>query len=99
MAFSPENPEFPTDLICHCDTDLDEAAFLTYQSDDGDFYRDKGQWKEISLEDDWELDFDGLIIVYVDPAFISVYDEADEQDLAIPIEEVVKYESVSPETE
>ena len=29
MAFSPDNPEFPTDLICHCDTELDEAAFLT----------------------------------------------------------------------
>ena len=99
MAFTPDKPEFPQDLICHCDPDMNQVAILTYQSDDGLFYRDNSEWKEISKEDDWEFDFDGLIIVYVYPAFISVYDEAEEKDLALPIEEVVKYESVRLETE
>ena len=99
MAFTPEKPDFPQDLTCHCDTDLNQAAILTYESDDGLFYRDNFEWKEITEEDDWELDFDGLIVVYVDPAFIAVYDEAEKQDTAIPIDEVLKYESVGPETE
>lgn len=99
MAFTPEKPNSPKDLICHCDPDIDQAAILTYQSDDGLFYRDELQWKEMTSEDDWEFDFDGLIVVYVDPAFIAAYDEAETQDLAIPIEDVVKYESVGPETE
>lgn len=99
MAFSPENPENPKDLTCHCDTDIDQAAILTYTSGEATFYRDEFEWKEIKDNDDWELDFDGLIIVHVDPAFIAVYDEAEKQDLAIPIDEVLKYESVSPETE
>jgi hypothetical protein len=97
MAFTPENPEFPEDLFCFCDPDADEAVVLMYESDDGLFYRDKGQWKEITEEDNWEFDLDGLIIIYVDPAFIPVYDEADAEDLAIPVEDVLKYESMEPE--
>lgn len=99
MAFTPDKPENPQDLICYCDTDIDQAAILTYESDDGFFYRDNFEWKEITPEDDWELDFDGLIRVYVDPAFIAAYDEAEKQDLPISIEEVMKYESAGPETE
>jgi hypothetical protein len=99
MAFTPNKPENPKDLICYCDTDIDQAAILTYESDDGFFYRDNFEWKEITPEDDWELDFDGLIRVYIDSAFIAVYDEAEKQDLAISIDEVMKYESVGPETE
>lgn len=98
MAFTPESPEFPEDLFCFCDPDADEAVVLMYESDDGLFYRDKGEWKEITEEDDWEFDLDGLIVVYVDPAFIQVYDQADAEDLVIPVEDVVEYESVSPET-
>jgi len=97
MAFTPEKPEFPEDLFCFCDPDLDEAVILVYESDEGLFYRDKGQWKEMSQEDDWEFDLDGLIVIYVDPAFIAVYDEADAEDLAIPVEDVLEYESVEPE--
>ena len=97
MAFTPEKPEFPEDLFCFCDPDLDEAVILVYESDEGLFYRDKGQWKEMSQEDDWEFDLDGLIVIYVDPAFTAVYDEADAEDLAIPVEDVAKYESMEPE--
>lgn len=97
MAFTPENPEFPEDLFCFCDPDENEAVVLMYESDDGLFYRDKGDWKEISPEDDWEFDLDGLIVIYVDPAFIPVYDEGDAEDLAIPAEVVLKYESTEPE--
>jgi len=99
MAFTPDKPEFPQDLVCYCDTEINQAAILTYESDDGLFYRDNFEWKEITEEDDWELDFDGLIVVYVDSAFIAVYDEGEREDLAIPIDEVLKYESVGPETE
>lgn len=97
MAFTPENPEFPEDLFCFCDPDADEAVVLMYESDDGLFYRDKGDWKEISPEDDSEFDLDGLIIIYVDSAFTAVYDEADVEDSVIPVEEVLKYESMEPE--
>jgi len=97
MAFTPEKPELPQDLVCYCDPEEDQAFVLMYESDDGLFYRDKGEWKEITPEDDWEFDLDGLITVYVDPAFIEVYDEADSEDLAISIEDVVKYESAAPD--
>ena len=94
MTFSPDKPELPTDLICWCDTDKNQAAWLIYTSDEGDFYRNEGTWKEISSESDWEFDFDGLVPVYVTPALIPVYDKAEADNSELPIEEVVKYESV-----
>ena len=94
MAFTPEKPESLTDLFCFFDPDLEEVAILIYESDEGSFYRDKSTWKEISDEDDSELDIDGLIIIYVNPEFIGVYDEADQEDLAISYEDTIKYESI-----
>ena len=99
MTFSPDKPENPTDLVCHCDPEKDQSYVLIYSCDEGDFYRHKGEWNEIDPNADWEFDFDGLIVVYVGPAFIPVYDKAEADNVALPIEEVVKYESVSPETE
>ena len=99
MAFSPNKPERPQDLICVCNPDIDQAITIFYDSADGLFYRDKGQWKEITPEDDWEFDLDGTISFYVDPAFIPVYDSADMEDYAVPIELVAEYESVPKETE
>ena len=99
MAFSPEKPERPQDLICYCDPDIDQAITIFYDSADGVFYRDKGQWKEITDEDNWEFDLDGTISFYVDPAVMPVYDEADMQDFAVPIEMVAEYESATKETE
>ena len=99
MTFSPDKPENATDLICHCDPDTEQSYVLIYSCDEGDFYRQAGQWKEISDDADWEFNLDGLIVVYVGPAFIPVYDKAEADNAVLPIEEVVKYESVSPETE
>jgi nuclear transport factor 2 (NTF2) superfamily protein len=97
MAFTPENPEFPEDLYVFVDPDKDAVYVLMYESDDGLFYRDKGQWKEITEEDNWEFDLDGLIDINVDPAFIELYDKADAEDWALSTEEVLKYESTEPE--
>lgn len=99
MAFTPDKPEFPQDLVCYCNPDKNQAITIFYDSADGLFYRDKGQWKEITPEDDWEFDLDGTISFYVDPAFIPVYDEADINDLAVPIEMVAEYESAPKEKE
>jgi hypothetical protein len=96
MAFSPEKPENPRDLFVYGDDEIDQAAILMYDSDDGLFYRDKGNWNEITQEDDWEFDTDGLIIFYVDPAFITRYDEAETANEPISLEEVTKYESAGP---
>jgi hypothetical protein len=98
MAFTPENPEFPEDLYVFIDPDKDDAVYvLMYESDDGLFYRDKGQWKEITQEDDWEFDLDGLIDINVDPAFTEVYDKADAEDIAIFVDDVMEYASTEPE--
>ena len=51
-------------------------------------------WKEISPDSDWEFNFDGLITVCVYPSFIPIYDKAEADNSELPIEEVVKYESV-----
>jgi hypothetical protein len=96
MPFTPENPDNPRDLLVHCDDEIDQAAILMYDSDVGLFYRDKGSWHEITEEDDWEFDLDGLIIFYVVPAFINRYDEAEVADEPISLEEVSKYESAGP---
>ena len=98
MAFTPENPEFPEDLYVFIDPDKDDAVYvLMYESDDGLFYRDKGQWKEITQEDDWEFDLDGLIDINVDPAFTEIYDKADAEDIAIFVDDVMEYASTEPE--
>lgn len=94
MAFSPEKPELEEDLYALFDDEVNEVAVLIYESDEGIFYRNEGQWKELSEEDETEFDFDGLIVIYVDPAFIPVYDEAEELNEAIPIDEVKEYESI-----
>jgi hypothetical protein len=85
-------------LICYCDPDTDQAITIFYDSADGLFYRDQGQWKVISDDDDWEFDLDGTISFFVDPSFIPIYDEADMMGAIVPIEIVAKYESIGKET-
>lgn len=97
MAFTPEKPEFPEDLYVFIDPEKDAVFVLMYESDEGLFYRYQGEWREISEEDDWEFDLDGLIDVNVDPAFIQLYDQADAEDFALSGEDVAKYESTEPE--
>ena len=87
--FSPDNPENIEDLYALIDTELDEVAVIIYESDKGTFYRHKGQWMELSDEDD-HFDFDGLMVIYVDPAFIAVYDEAEGSSEAIGMVELKK---------
>ena len=99
MTFSPDKPELPTDLICWCDSDKNQAAWLIYTSDEGDFYRNESTWKEISSESDWELDLDTLVPVYVTSAFISVYDKAEEENDDLFVEEVLKYKTAELEQE
>jgi hypothetical protein len=97
MAFSPNKPERPQDLVCVCDPDINQAITIFYDSGEGLFYRDKGQWKEILEEDDWEFDLDGTVSFYVDPIFIAVYDSADMEDYAVPIDLVAEYQSAPNE--
>jgi len=97
MAFSPNKPERPQDLVCVCDPDINQAITIFYDYGEGLFYRDKGQWKEILEEDDWEFDLDGTVSFYVDPTFIVVYDSADMEDYAVPIDLVAEYQSAPNE--
>ena len=46
---------------------------------------------ELSDEDD-VFDFDGLMVIYVDPAFIAIYDEAEGSSEAIGMDELKEYE-------
>lgn len=98
MAFSPNKPSSAEDLMVFCDGDLDEVVIFLYDADeDGMFYRYEGDWKQIlSPEDEYDINLDDLILIYVDPAFISVYDEAEELDEIIPVSEVLEYESTGP---
>jgi len=90
MHFSAENPENIEDLYALIDTELDEVVVIIYESDKGTFYQHKNQWMELSDEDD-HFDFDGLMVIYVDPSFISVYAEAKGSSKAIGMDELKKY--------
>jgi len=92
MAFTPDKPENISDLYALIDTEFDEVVVVIYESDEGTFYRQNGDWIELSDEDD-HFDFDGLMVIYVDPAFIVVYDEAEGSSEAIGINELKEYES------
>lgn len=96
MTFRPENPELKQDLYALFDDEINEVAVLIYESDEGLFYRNKGEWKELSNEDDTELDMDGLIVIYVNPDFINVYDDAEAGDEAIDFNELKQYQSTDP---
>lgn len=94
MAFSPDAPESPLDLYALFDDsnpDNAQVAFLIYESDDENFYRSHEKWKEFSNDDDTELDFDGLLVLYVTPAFTPVYDKAEDDNMAIVLSEVTPY--------
>ena len=92
MAFTPDKPENIEDLYALIDTEFDEVIVIIYESDEGTFYRNNGDWMELSDEGD-PFDFDGLMVIYVDPAFIAVYDEAEGSNEAIGMDELKKYES------
>ena len=92
MAFTPDKPENIEDLYALIDTEFDEVAVIIYESDEGTFYRNNSDWMELSDEGD-PFDFDGLMVIYVDPAFIAVYDEAEGSNEAIGMDELKKYES------
>lgn len=92
MAFTPDKPENIEDLYALIDTEFDEVAVVIYESDEGTFYRNNSDWMELSDESD-PFDFDGLMVIYVDPAFTAVYDEAEGSNEAIGMDELKKYES------
>jgi hypothetical protein len=95
MTFTPDKPELPVDLACWCDPDTSQSYMLFYNCDEGTFYRHEEKWIKKNREDNWDFDLDGLITIYVGPAFIPVYDKAEADNAVLPIEEVVKYESIS----
>ena len=99
MAFTPESPEEPTDLMAMYDDTLDEVAVLLYVCDQGSFYRDNAKWVAILDTDETTVDLEGLVVAYVTPAFIPVYDEAEKANEAIDIDEVHEYEVPQTETE
>ena len=92
MAFTPDKPENIEDLYALIDTEFDEVAVIIYESDEGSFYRNNSDWMELSDEGD-PFDFDGLMVIYVDPAFIAVYDEAEGSNEAIGMNQLKEYES------
>ena len=92
MAFTPDKPENIEDLYALIDTEFDEVSVVIYESDEGTFYRNNSDWMELSDEGD-PFDFDGLMVIYVDPAFIAVYDEAEVSSEAIGMDELKEYES------
>ena len=92
MAFTPDKPENIEDLYALIDTEFDEVSVIIYESDEGTFYRNNSDWMELSDEGD-PFDFDGLMVIYVDPAFIAVYDEAEGSNEAIGMNELKEYES------
>ena len=92
MAFTPDKPENIEDLYALIDTEFDEVSVVIYESDEGTFYRNNSDWMELSDEGD-PFDFDGLMVIYVDPAFIAVYDEAEGSNEAIGMNELKEYES------
>ena len=92
MAFTPDKPENIEDLYALIDTEFDEVIVIIYESDEGTFYRNNGDWMELSDESD-PFDFDGLMVIYVDPAFTAVYDEAEGSNEAIGMNELKEYES------
>ena len=92
MAFTPDKPENIEDLYALIDTEFDEVSVIIYESDEGTFYRNNGDWMELSDEGD-PFDFDGLMVIYVDPAFIAVYDEAEGSNEAIGMNQLKEYES------
>ena len=92
MAFTPDKPENIEDLYALIDTEFDEVIVIIYESDEGTFYRNNGDWMELSDESD-PFDFDGLMVIYVDPAFIAVYDEAEGSNEAIGMNQLKEYES------
>ena len=92
MAFTPDKPENIEDLYALIDTEFDEVAVIIYESDEGTFYRNNSDWMELSDEGD-PFDFDGLMVIYVDPAFIAVYDEAEGSNEAIGMNQLKEYES------
>lgn len=92
MAFTPDKPENIEDLYALIDTELNEVVVVIYESDEGTFYRSNSNWLELS-DEDTPFDFDGLMVIYVDPAFIDVYDEAEGFSEAIGMDELKEYES------
>lgn len=98
MAFTPEKPERPQDLICYCDPDENQTIGFFYDSEDGLFYREKNEWVSILEEDFNDLDLDGISI-YVKPSFTSVYDKAEKQNEIITIDTVYEYESIPKDLE
>ena len=92
MAFTPDKPENIEDLYALIDTEFDEVIVIIYESDEGTFYRNNGDWMELSDESD-PFDFDGLMVIYVDPAFTAVYDEAEGSNEAIGMNQLKEYES------
>jgi hypothetical protein len=90
MHFSPNNPENIEDLYALIDTELNEVVVVIYESDNGTFYHHKGQWMELSDEDN-HFDFDGLMVVYVDSSFIAIYAQAEDSSNPIGMDELKNY--------
>ncbi len=97
-----EKPELLKSLFCFFDPDLAQVAALFYESNEETFYRHegkwkiygaKGEWKKLSSVAEWEFDLDGSILIYVNPEFVAVYDEAEQNDIVISYEDTIKYES------
>lgn len=91
MAFTPDKPKKPTDLYVLIDNEYDEVYTIVYSSDEGLFFRYDGEWQE--WNEAINADTDDTEVVYVNPDFIPVFDEAESEDLAIGAADVKQYEA------
>jgi len=71
MAFTPENPDNPQDLMATFGLE-NTLTGLIYTSDEGSFSRINGEW--VSLTDTTMPVGSGAMLVFVKPEFIQEYD-------------------------
>lgn len=89
MTFTPEKPERITDLWAQVDPASDEVVTIYYNSDEGLFYREDGNWVEMTGPSPEEDEDD--IIYFVKPEFVAAYDESEKAGEAINTENLKQY--------
>jgi hypothetical protein len=89
MAFTPEKPQYVDSLWAQLDPELDEVVTLFYRSDEGLFYREDGNWNEMTGPTPEEDENDE--IYFIDSKFISVYDESEKAGDALGVDALKEY--------
>lgn len=82
MVFNPESIDTSAgeSLIALADEAAGEVQELVYTSDAGMFVRNNGGWFRVPPEHD---EFDGLVILEVNPSFVETFDKAEQAGKAL----------------